>query len=106
MTVSDCATVSVDLSALLDVEEVVFDHAYTLEVSSPGLDRPVRGLDDFMRFVGRRVKIVTSVAVDGQQFVSGRIVGVEDRVIIVEDGGKTRRVPADAVARAQLEVEI
>ncbi|MEE2637062.1 MAG: ribosome maturation factor RimP, partial [Acidobacteriota bacterium] len=106
VTVSDCAAVSVDLSAILDTEDVVFDHTYTLEVSSPGLDRPVRGLDDFIRFMGRRVKIVTSVAVDGQRFVSGRIARVEDQVIIVEDGRTTRRVPVNTVARARLEVEI
>ena len=105
VTVADCATVSVDVSAILDAE-VTFDHAYTLEVSSPGLDRPLRHLADFARFVGRRVKIVTSEPVDGQQFVSGRIREVDDRTIVIEDGKKTRRVPETAVARARLEVEL
>jgi ribosome maturation factor RimP len=103
--VSDCATVSVDVSAILDAE-VAFEQQYTLEVSSPGLDRPLRGLDDFQRFVGRRVKIVTNELVDGQRFVSGRIADVRDRTIVIEDGKTTRRVPGRAVARAQLEVEI
>lgn len=105
VTVSDCATVSVDVSAILDAE-VAFEQQYTLEVSSPGLDRPLRGLDDFERFVGRRVKIVTNELVDGQRFVSGRIADVRDRTIVIEDGKTTRRVPGTAVARAQLEVEI
>ena len=105
VTVSDCATVSVDVSAILDAE-VAFEQQYTLEVSSPGLDRPLRGLDDFERFVGRRVKIVTNELVDGQRFVSGRIADVHDRTIVIEDGKTTRRVPGTAVARAQLEVEI
>jgi len=105
VTVADCAAVSVDVSAILDVE-VTFEHAYTLEVSSPGLDRPLRGLDDFVRFVGRRVKIVTSSPVDGQRFIAGRIAAVEDRTIVVEDGKTIRRVPDTAVARARLEVEI
>jgi ribosome maturation factor RimP len=105
VTVSDCATVSVDVSAILDAE-VAFEQQYTLEVSSPGLDRPLRGLDDFQRFVGRRVKIVTNELVDGQRFVSGRIADVRDRTIVIEDGKTTRRVPGRAVARAQLEVEI
>ena len=104
VTVSDCATVSVDVSAILDAE-VAFEQQYTLEVS-PGLDRPLRGLDDFERFVGRRVKIVTNELVDGQRFVSGRIAEVRDRTIVIEDGKTTRRVPGRAVARAQLEVEI
>lgn len=105
VTVADCATVSVDMSAILDAE-IAFDHAYTLEVSSPGLDRPLRHLADFARFVGRRVKIVTSEPVDGQRFVSGRISAVDDQTIVIEDGKKTRRIPETAVARARLEVEL
>ena len=105
VTVDDCAAVSTDVSAVLDVE-VTFDHAFTLEVSSPGLDRPLRGLDDFVRFVGRRVRIVTSAPVDGQSFVTGRIAAVDDRTIVIEDGKTIRRIPESAVARARLEVEI
>ena len=105
VSVVDCAKVSVDVSVILDAE-ITFDHAYTLEVSSPGLARPLRHLDDFARFVGRRVKIVTSEPVDGQRFVSGRITSVDDRTIVIEDGKTTRRVPEAAVARARLEVEI
>ena len=105
VTVADCAMVSVDVSAILDAE-ITFDHAYTLEVSSPGLDRPLRHLGDFARFVGRRVKIVTSEPVDGQRFVSGRISAVDEGTIVIEDGKTTRRVPETAVARARLEVEI
>ena len=105
VTVTDCAAVSVDVSAIFDVE-VTFDHAYTLEVSSPGLDRPLRGLDDFVRFVGRRVKIVTSAPVVGLNFVAGRITAVDNRTIVIKDGKTTRRVPETSVARAKLEVEI
>lgn len=105
VTVEDCATVSTDVSAVLDTEVDIEQH-YTLEVSSPGLDRPLRGLGDFERFIGRRVKIVTDELVDGQRFVSGRIAGVQDRTIMITDGKMTRRVPETAVARAQLEVEI
>lgn len=105
VTVEDCAAVSVDVSAVLDTE-VTFEQHYTLEVSSPGLDRPLRGLGDFERFIGRRAKIVTHELVDGQRFVSGRITAVRDRTIVIEDGKTTRHVPESAVARAQLEVEI
>lgn len=103
--VEDCAAVSADVSAVLDTE-VTFEQHYTLEVSSPGLDRPLRGLGDFERFIGRRAKIVTNELVDGQRFVSGRIAAVRDQTIMIEDGNTTRRVPASAIARAQLEVEI
>ncbi len=105
VTVSDCEAVSVDVSAVLDVE-MTFDHAYTLEVSSPGLDRPLRHLADFERFIGRRARIVTSEPVDGQSFVAGRIAAVRGRTIVLEDGGTTRLVPEAAVARARLEVEL
>ena len=63
----DCARVSRDLSAIFDVEDVV-PTAYTLEVSSPGLDRPLRRAADYERFAGRRAKVVIAEAVDGQTF--------------------------------------
>jgi ribosome maturation factor RimP len=105
VTVADCAKISEDVSTVLDAE-VKFDHAYTLEVSSPGLDRPLRHLADFARFVGRRVKIVTSEPVDGQRFISGRITAVDGQSIVIADGKTTRRVSETAVARARLEVEL
>ena len=104
VTVSDCEKVSTDVSAILDAE-VTFDHAYTLEVSSPGLDRPLRGLADFVRFVGRRVKVVMSDPVDGQRFVCGRIAAVDDRTIVIDDGKTVHRILEVKVARARLEVE-
>lgn len=104
VTLTDCEMVSREVSAVLDAEGL-FEHAYTLEVSSPGLDRPLRHLEDFVRFVGRRVKIVTSEPLDGQRFVTGRIAEVNGQTIVLEDGKKTRLVPKTAVARARLEVE-
>ena len=105
VSVEDCARVSRDLSALLDVEDVV-PTAYTLEVSSPGLDRPLRGADDYRRFAGRRAKIVMRERVDGQGFFKGRLGGVDgDDVIIDADDGRTRRVPLGVITRANLEVE-
>ena len=77
VSVEDCARVSRDLSAVLDVEDVV-PTAYTLEVSSPGLDRPLRHAADYGRFAGRRAKLVMREAVDGQMFFKGRLGGIED----------------------------
>jgi ribosome maturation factor RimP len=105
VSVDDCARISRDLSAVLDVEDIV-PTAYTLEVSSPGLDRPLRGADDFRRFAGRRAKLVMREAVDGQTFVKGRLAGVEDQHVVVEtDQGRRHRVPLGAITRANLEVE-
>ena len=104
VTLTHCEMVSREESAVLDAEGL-FEHAYTLEVSSPGLDRPLRHLEDFVRFVGRRVKIVTSEPLDGQRFVKGRIAEVNGQTIVLEDGKKTLLVHKTAVARARLEVE-
>ncbi len=105
VSVEDCAHVSRDLSVVLDVEDIV-PGAYTLEVSSPGLDRPLRGRADFDRFAGRRAKVVMRESVDGQTFFKGRLAGVEsDAVLIVGDDGRQHRVPLGIVSRANLEVE-
>lgn len=105
VSVGDCASVSRDLSALFDVEEVV-PTAYTLEVSSPGLDRPLRRVDDYRRFTGRLAKIVMREKVDGQGFFRGRLAGVDGADVLIDaDDGRSHRVPLDAITRANLEVE-
>jgi len=102
--VDDCRHVSGDLGVLLDVEDAI-DGAYTLEVSSPGLDRPLRGPADYERFRGRMAQFVAAEAVEGQTHFRGRIQGLEgDRVVLVE-GSRTHRIPVALVSRARLEVE-
>ena len=94
-----------DVSAILDVEETI-DHRYTLEVSSPGLDRPLRKPADYRRFVGRLAKIVVSEPVDGQKFFEGRLGGLEQDAIVMETTpGKRQLIPLSVVTRARLEVE-
>ncbi len=108
VTIDDCRHVSVDLSALLDVDDDLtagIDRKYTLEVSSPGLDRPLRGEADYRRFTGRLAKIVTSEPVDGQSHFAGRLSGVDDGVVLVAEGKRTHHVPLAAISRARLEVE-
>src|SRR5215212_9535380 len=105
VSVEDCARVSRDLSAILDVEDVV-PIAYTLEVSSPGLDRPLRHADDYRRFTGRRAKIVMRERVDGQGFFRGTLCGVDGTDVLIDaEDGKTHRVPVGVITRANLEVE-
>jgi ribosome maturation factor RimP len=106
--IEDCQHVSRDLSAKLDVDEDLLEglsQAYTLEVSSPGLDRPLRGEADYRRFAGRRAKLVTSEPVANQSHFAGRIVGVEDGVVELREGARTHRVPLDRIRRAKLDVE-
>jgi ribosome maturation factor RimP len=105
VSVDDCANVSRDLSAILDVEDVV-PTAYTLEVSSPGLDRPLRRADDYTRFSGRRARVVMREKVDGQTFFLGRLAGLDgDAILIDGDDQKRHRLPLGAVTRAKLEVD-
>jgi ribosome maturation factor RimP len=105
VTVQDCEHVSRDLSAILDVEETI-PQSYTLEVSSPGLDRPLRGAADYRRFAGRMAKIVVSEAVDGQKHFEGRLKGLEqDAVVIETTPGKRQLIPLTLITRARLEVE-
>ena len=103
--IEDCARISRELSAILDVEDPL-DRSYTLEVSSPGLDRPLRGERDFRRFTGRRAKITVEPAVDGQKHFAGRIEGVDGSAVLFEaEGRKHHRIPLDAIKRAKLDVE-
>ena len=105
VSVDDCARVSRDLSAVLDVEDVVPD-AYTLEVSSPGLDRPLRHAGDYDRFTGRRAKLVMREVVDGQKFWKGILGGVDGGDVLIDgDDGRQHRVPIEVITRANLEVE-
>jgi ribosome maturation factor RimP len=108
--IEDCQRVSHDLSAVLDVEEDALEQpalekAYTLEVSSPGLDRPLRHQADYRRFTGRLAKIVTVEPVDGQSAFSGRLAGIEDGVVLLEEGRRTHRVPFALIKRGRLDVE-
>lgn len=104
-SIQELEHISRDMSAILDVEETI-DHSYTLEVSSPGLDRPLRTAADYRRFVGRLAKIVVSAPVDGQKHFEGRLGGLEQDAIVVETTpGKRQLIPLSLVMRARLEVE-
>ena len=106
--IEDCQRVSHDLGTLLDVEGELtggMERSYTLEVSSPGLDRPLRGEADYRRFTGRLAKIVTREPIDRQTSFAGRLAGVEDGVILLEEGRRTHRIPVGLVSRGRLDVE-
>ncbi len=79
---------------------------YTFEVSSPGLDRPLRHAEDYRRFAGRWAKIVTSEPVNRQTAFNGRLKGIEgDDVLFESEGKKPMRLPLRLIARARLDVE-
>jgi len=87
MEVNDCAQVSTEVSAVLDVEDPVVD-AYTLEVSSPGIDRPLTRLKDFDLWEGYEAKLETEELIDGRRRFRGQLAGTEDdEVLITIDEG-------------------
>ena len=105
VSIEDCEQVNREISTILDVEDPL-PFTYTLEVSSPGLDRPLRGVDDYRRFTGRLAKIVVSEAVDNQKAFEGRLRGVEQSDLLLEAAnGRVHRLPTRLITRARLEVE-
>jgi ribosome maturation factor RimP len=104
--IEDCVTVSRELSTILDVDDPL-DREYTLEVTSPGLDRPLRHEADFRRFAGRTASIVLEAPLNGQTFFSGRIEAVEDGHVVLLVGKRNRahRIPLGGIKRARLEVD-
>jgi ribosome maturation factor RimP len=105
VSISDCETVSHELGTILDVEDLLPDHC-TLEISSPGLDRPLRHAEDYRRFSGRLAKIVLSEPIDRQTAFAGRLRGLEgDEVLFESEGGRLVRLPIGLIRRARLDVE-
>lgn len=101
MSVDDCAAISRQISTLLDVEDPIRG-AYDLEVSSPGIDRPLVKLGDFERFVGDEARVETARAVDGRKRFRGRLAGVNDETVLVLCDGAEVRIPFEDVVRAKL----
>lgn len=101
VVVDDCARVSRQLSALLDVEDPVPGH-YTLEVSSPGLDRPLVTPEDFKRYVGETIKVKMHEPVLGRKNFSGRLLDVAADHVVVEVDKENFDLAFDGMERARL----
>jgi len=102
----DLQSVSEEVSAILDAEDPIEGH-YTLEVSSPGLDRPLRSEEDYRRFAGRLARLASYEPLEGRRHWTGRIVSCEDGVVTLEleKGQGEARVPLAKVSHGRLEVE-
>jgi ribosome maturation factor RimP len=106
ISLSDCERFSKRLAVLLDVEDWI-PFSYVLEVSSPGLDRPLVKEADFVRFAGKSVKLRTRIPVEGQKNFKGRILGVNDgRLELEMTAGKQVEIAVKDIEKANLKVEI
>lgn len=107
ISLDDLQSVSEEVSAILDVEDTI-PSAYTLEVSSPGLDRPLKGESDYRRFAGKLARLSSYEPLDGRRHWVGRLVGVEDGAVTLTlpaEGDLLCRIPLDKIAHGRLEVE-
>jgi len=106
VTHQDCSEVSLHLGTILDVEDFIHS-AYTLEVSSPGLERGLYKRADYERFAGQLARLKARVPINGQRNFRGRILGVEDESVIFDDRTNGRvQVPLSSIAKANLEVDL
>jgi ribosome maturation factor RimP len=99
ITVDDCARVSNHLTRAFAVEGIDYER---LEVSSPGLDRPLKSLADFERFAGREASVKLKLPREGRRRFEGTVVGVEDGKVVLEVEGKRQQLAFEDIDRARL----
>lgn len=102
--VEDCQAVSRAIDPLLDEKDPI-PQAYSLEVSSPGIDRPLKKDKDFEKYKGQLVKISAFSPIDGQKVFVGELVGLEDNEVVITVSGQTYRVPRSKISSVRLEVQ-
>jgi ribosome maturation factor RimP len=105
VTIDDCEYVSRELSRALDVEDPI-EHAYTLEVSSPGLTRALKKLADYVRYKGRTCRVITSEEVEGRHEFVGKIAGTTGENVLVQEKIGMFTIPICAIKKAHLEFDI
>lgn len=104
VTLEDCSRVSRELGRYLDVEDFI-DHAYHLEVSSPGLERPLRSVEDFRRYCGRKARVKVHEAIDGEKVFEGMIEKIEDELIYLRlDDDRFVQFSFEKINKARLAV--
>ena len=106
ITLDECARLNQEIGQLFDQEDVIQER-YVLEVSSPGLDRPMKSTRDFQRKLGKLIRVVLHQPLNKQNVWKGRIEGIdEDNLIIRTEDEQTLHIPRENIARANLEVEL
>jgi ribosome maturation factor RimP len=104
ITLEDCAEVSGEVGAVLEAKDVI-PHAYVLEVSSPGLTRPLRKSEDFHKFRNRLVKIKLYEPLEGRKNFKGTLLGLEGENVRLEIEDRVYELPLQKIAKANLEIE-
>jgi len=105
VTLDDCERFSRTLGAVLDVEDF-FTGPYTLEISSPGLDRPLKGIKDFEKNIGKLARVITVEKIENQKFFIGRIMKVDNDFIRLLVNKLEIDIPFEKISKARLEVEL
>jgi len=104
VTIDDCARISRELGALLDVHEVI-PGSYNLEISSPGLTRPLRKPSDYLRFRGKKVKIKTVEDIGNKKVFKGKLLDFIDDTVSLETDGMNYLIPYSKIEKANLELD-
>ena len=104
ITIDDCSIISRELSTVLDVNDLI-SNSYRLEVSSPGLRRPLKKRNDFEKYKERTVKIKTKELVMERKNFLGVLKGIEDEMVTIDIDGKIYSLPFDSIVKANLELE-
>ncbi|SCM80418.1 Ribosome maturation factor RimP [uncultured Sporomusa sp.] len=102
--IDDCQWVSEQLEAKLDESNLIKDHYY-LEVSSPGLDRPLKKERDFVRHAGDKVEVKTYEAINGQKVLVGNLIGLIDGEVRIDIAGQIVNIPREKAAQIRLHIE-
>lgn len=104
VTIDDCAQVSGELGTILDVREII-PNPYVLEVSSPGLTRPLKKPEDFQKYRNHLVKVKTFEPLEGRKNFKGTLLGLEGDLVRVAVDGQDYEIPLKSIAKANLEIE-
>jgi len=105
ITLDECGAVSEAVSTVLDVENVMGDKAYMLDVGSPGIDRPLTKLKDFERYAGHTIKVETDTLVEGRKRFKGKLEGLKDNNVLLIEEDKVINIPVEYIDKAKLYTE-
>lgn len=105
ITLDDCARMSQHIGEALEVADPI-PQAYVLEISSPGLYRPLKTEADFAKHAGERVDIRLAEPLDGRRNYRGNLIGMEERFVVVDVDGRQYRLPFEGIAKARLDPDI